>query len=290
MKISYYPGCSLHSTGIEYDISTKRVCEALGVELLEIKDWVCCGSTPAHQSDEIMSIALPMKNIALMKKHHDLNEICVPCASCYSRLKFALERMKDKDVRKKIDKIINYKSSDNVRIIHVLELLKDKIGLDFIQKKVKKNLNGLKIVAYYGCLLTRPPEITGEEKFENPSQMEELAEILGAEGLDWNMKTYCCGAGAVLTKIDIMLELTQKILSDAAAVGAEAIVVACPLCHSNLDTRQDQINKKFKTRFNIPVFYITELIGLALDIKPKELGIFKHLTDTKKILKKRRII
>lgn len=290
MKVSYYPGCSLHSTGTEYDLSTKKVCEMLGIELIEIKDWVCCGSSPAHQFDEIMSIVLPIKNIALMKKDKNSQLMCVPCASCYSRLKFAQARVKDKKFKKRIEKIIGSKHDNNIIVMHILDLLTEKVGLDIIKSKVRKKLNGIKIVSYYGCLITRPPKITGKNKYENPMDMELLLEVLGAESIDWNMKTFCCGASFALTQIEVMLDLTKKILDDAVSTGAEAISVGCPLCHVNLDTRQEQINKKFNTNFNIPIFYFTELIGLSFNINPEELGIFQHLTDVSNFLIKRSII
>lgn len=290
MKISYYPGCSLHSAGIEYDLSAKKVCEALSIELVEIEDWICCGSSPAHQSDEIMSIALPLKNIALMKEKDNLQEICVPCASCYSRLKFAQERIKDKNLKQKIEKIIGSNKFNNVTVIHMLDLIIKKTGLDLIKNKANKGLKGIRVASYYGCLITRPPDITGKKHFENPREMESILEAIGAEPIDWNLKTFCCGASFALTDIEIMLELTKKILDDAVSAGAEAISVGCPLCHANLDTRQKEINKKFNTDFNIPIFYFTELMGLSFGFYPEVLGLNRHITDTMGFLKRRKII
>jgi len=287
MKLAYYPGCSLHSTGIEYDISSRKVCQALGIDLVEIKDWICCGSSPAHQSDDLMSIALPAKNLAQVRETGDLNEVCAPCASCYSRLKVAQQRMKDEQFRKDIETIIDAKYPDDIEVLHMLDVFTDKFGVDAVAEKVVKNLNGIKVVCYYGCLMTRPPEVTGKKQFENPMQMESLVDALGAESLDWNMKTFCCGAAFALTKTDVVLELTRKILVDAQSVGADVIAVGCPLCHANLDGRQTQINSKFNTNFNIPIFYFTELMGLAMGIDAKELGVFKHITEVGDFLKER---
>jgi len=290
MKIAYYPGCSLHSTAAEYDISTRKVCEALGVELAELKDWICCGSSPAHQRDELMSVALPAKNLALVRQTDDLKEVCAPCASCYSRLKFAQERMKDDDLRKNIETIIDSEYPEDIKVLHMLDVIVEKVGTDAVKEKVVRSLDGLKVVCYYGCLMTRPPSITGKQQFENPTQMESVMEALGAEALDWNMKTFCCGAAFALTQTEVVLELTRKILADAEAVGADVISVGCPLCHANLDGRQVQINSKFNTNFHIPIFYFTELMGLALGIEAKELGIFKHLTEVEDFLKERVLI
>jgi len=287
MKLAYYPGCSLHSSGAEYDISTRKVCQILGIELVEVKDWICCGSSPAHQRDDLMSIALPAKNLALVREMGDLKEICAPCASCYSRLKVTQQRLEDDDLRKDVETIIDAKYPDDIVVYHMLDVITDKFGVDAVKEKVVKNLNGLKVACYYGCLMTRPPKVTGKGQFENPTQMESLVDALGAEGVDWNMKTFCCGAAFALTKTDVVLELTRKILADAESVGADVISVGCPLCHANLDGRQTQINSKFKTDFHIPIFYFTELMGLAMGIEAKDLGVHKHITEVEDFLKER---
>jgi heterodisulfide reductase subunit B len=290
MKIAYYPGCSLHSTGIEYDISTREVCSAMGIELAEVKDWICCGATPAHQSDELMSVALPAKNLALIQNTDNLKEVCVSCASCYSRLKFAKAKMTDESMKKEIEQIIDSEYPEDIKVLHVLDVLVEKAGIDAIKEKVVKNLGGIRVACYYGCLMTRPPKVTGKQQFENPTNMESVMEALGAEPIDWNMKTFCCGASFALTQTDVVLELTRKILADADLAGAQAISVGCPLCHANLDGRQQQINEKFQTNFNTPIFYFTELMGLALGIKPQDLGIFRHLTDAEHFLNERALV
>ncbi|MCH8120776.1 MAG: CoB--CoM heterodisulfide reductase iron-sulfur subunit B family protein [Planctomycetes bacterium] len=290
MKIAYYPGCSLHSTGIEYDLSTKEVCRELGIELVEVKDWICCGSTPAHEYDELMSLALPAKNLALAAQTDESKQICAPCASCYSRLKFAQARLKDEKLRKDVEQVIDAKFPENIEILNILDVIVEKSVLETVASKVVRNLGGIKVACYYGCLMTRPPKITGKEQFENPTDMESVIETLGAETLDWNMKTFCCGASFALTQTDVVLELTRKVLADAESVGADVISVGCPLCHANLDGRQQQINNKFGASFNIPILYFTQLVGLALGIKAKDLGLFKHLTEVDDFLKERELI
>jgi len=280
MKLAYYPGCSLHSTAIEYDLSTKKVCEALGVELVEVKDWICCGSSPAHQSDELMSVALPAKNLSLVRQTDDLKEVCAPCASCYSSLKYAQESMKDERVKKDVEEIIDTKYPEDVKVLHAVDMILEKVGTDAIKEKVVRPLAGIKVACYYGCLLTRPPKVTGRQQFENPTEMESIMEAIGLD----------CGAGFALTKTEVVLELTKKILEDAESVGADIISVGCPLCHVNLDGRQQQINEKFNTNFNIPIFYFTELMGLALGIEAQDLGIFKHLTDAEHFLNERALV
>ncbi len=290
MKLAYYPGCSLHSSSVEYDISTRKVCAALGIELVEVKDWICCGSSPAHQYDDLMSVALPAKNLAMVRQTDDLKQVCAPCASCYSRLKVTQQRLKDDNLKKDVEKVIDMEYPEDIEVLHMLDVVTEKAGIDNIKEKVVKNLSGLKVACYYGCLMTRPPKVTGKKQYENPTQMESLVEALGAEAVDWNMKTFCCGAAFALTKTDVVLELTKKILTDAEASDADAISVGCPLCHANLDGRQTQINSKFKTNFHTPIFYFTELMGLALGIEAKELGILKHITDAGKFLNERALV
>lgn len=279
MRISYYPGCSLHSMGIEYDMSSRKVCEVLGIELVEIKDWVCCGSSPSHRYDKLLSMALPIKNMVLAKEGDGINEICVPCSECYSRLKFAQDGMKNEKLRKEVEEVVGDEFPEGMEILHMLDLVSEKVDEETIRDKVVKELNGIKVACYYGCLITRPPKVTEKANFENPTEMEAIMEILGAEPVDWNLKTFCCGAGFALTATEVVLELTKKILADAKASGADVISVGCPLCHANLDGRQKQINKKFGTDFDIPIFYFTELMGLAFGADGKELGLNKHLTE-----------
>ena len=270
-------------------MSTRKVCEKLGVALAEIKDWVCCGSSPAHQSDELMSIALPAKNMAIAGKDSEIKKICAPCASCYSRLKAAQLRMTDDKMRAKVEDVIEEKYPDDLEILHVLDLIMN-IGAEAVEQKVVKPLNGLKVACYYGCLMTRPPKVTGKGNFENPLEMEEVMEAIGSEPIDWNLKTFCCGASFALTETDVVLELTKKILDDALIAGADVIAVGCPLCHANLDGRQEQINEKFGTNFNVPIFYFTELMGLAMGVPAKEMGTLKHITETKDFLEERALI
>jgi heterodisulfide reductase subunit B len=290
VKIAYYPGCSLHSSGIEYDISTRRICSALGIELVEIKDWICCGSTPAHQCDEIMSLALPAANLTLTAQTSELRRVVAPCASCYSRLRFAQEKLKDENIRRTVEDVIGSQCPDDLEVLHTLDVIMEIVGTEALREKAVRTLGGTKVACYYGCLITRPPEVTGRDRFENPEDMESVIEALGGEPVDWNMKTYCCGASFALTQTEVVLELTRRILADAKAAGAEAIAVGCPLCHINLDGRQQQINREFETKFNIPIFYFTELIGLGLGISPEELGVFRHLTEVEEFLEARALI
>lgn len=284
MKYAYFPGCSLHSTAKEYDLSTKEVAKALGIELVEIPDWVCCGATPAHITMHLLSLALPVKNLLNAKKM-DSYEVITCCAACFSRLKIANKVMATDPVhRAKVEEIVGQSYQGEVNVRHLLDVLVNVYGLQNLAAKVNKKLEGLKVACYYGCLLVRPPEVTKLDDLEEPHLMDDLMTAIGVETVKWPYKTECCGASFSLTKTDIVLKLSGDILQMAYDEGAKAIVVACPLCQSNLDLRQAMINKKFKKNFNMPILYFTQLLGLSLGIEAKKLGLDKHIVNPLKLL------
>jgi len=283
-RIAYFPGCSLHSTSIDYNMSTHAVARALGLELAEPKGWLCCGSSPAHATDHLLAAKLPIYNLGLVAQQGDA-EATTPCAACYSRFRTAIYDVgRDERLRAEVTKEVGYPFEGQVQMKHLLDVFWEKVGPKAIAAAVKKPLHGLKVVCYYGCLLTRPPWVTRAENPEYPRRMDQLVQILGAETLDWGYKTDCCGASLALTKADTAMRLTEKILRNAQDVGAEAIVVACSLCHINLDTRQDVISRAGRV-YNLPVFFFTQLMGLAFGLPPDKLGLKKHLTDPMPLLK-----
>jgi len=290
MKYAYYPGCSLHSTAKEYDLSTKEVASALGIELVQIPDWICCGATPAHITMHLLSIALPVKNL-LQAKKMDSCEVVTCCAACFSRLKIANEFMKrDPEHREKVEKIVGEPYRGEVKVRHFLDVLANVFGLKNLKEKIVKEIKGLKAACYYGCLLTRPKDVTGFDDLEEPHLMDDLMKTIGVEPVKWPYKTECCGASFSLTKTDIVLKLSCDILQMAEDEGAEAIVVACPLCQSNLDLRQGMINKKYNKNFNMPIFYFTQLVALSLGIEPEKLGLGKHIVSPMALLKKKGVV
>ncbi|MFH1876078.1 MAG: CoB--CoM heterodisulfide reductase iron-sulfur subunit B family protein [Candidatus Omnitrophota bacterium] len=287
MKYAYYPGCSLHSTAREYDMSARAVAEALGIELLEIPDWICCGATPAHITMHLLSIALPVKNL-LKAKAMGSYEVATCCAACFSRLKIANEFMENNpEHRKKVNEIVGEEYRGEVKVRHFLDIIVNEFGLKNLEQKVVDKLSGLKVACYYGCLLTRPHEVTQFDDLEAPHSMDDLMKTIGVEPVSWPYKTECCGASFSLTRTDIVLKLSGDILQMAADEGAEAIVVACPLCQSNLDLRQAAINKKFKKNFQMPIFYFTQLVGLSLGIDPKKLGFSRHIVNPMPLLREK---
>lgn len=290
MKYAYFPGCSLHSTAREYDLSTKAVAQALGIELIEIPDWICCGATPAHITMHLLSLALPVKNLIQARKM-DSYEVLTCCAACFNRLKTANRFMEEDPVhRKKVERIVGESYTGEVKVRHFLDVMVNGYGIKNLKEKVVKDLSSLKVACYYGCLLVRPPEITELDDVEEPHLMDDLMQAIGIESVKWPYKTECCGASFSLTKTDIVLKLSGDILQMAEDEGAEALVVACPLCQSNLDLRQEAINKRFKKKFNLPVFYFTQLVGLALGIEPDKLGFKKHIVNPMPFLKERGVL
>jgi len=286
-KYAYYPGCSLHSTSKEYDISTRAVAEMLGIELHEIPDWICCGASPAHTTLHYLSLALPVKNL-LITQSTGANELAVSCAACFNRLKAANHIVKtDEEKREKINELLKDRYKGEIKIKHFLEIIVKEYGLEKITQRIIRKLIGLKVVCYYGCLLVRPPKIMEFDDVENPQMMDKLMTELGAESLDWPYKVECCGAAFSLTKTDIVLKLGNDILQAAKDAGADCVVVACPLCQSNLDLRQKEIEKKYNTKLNIPILYFTQLLGLALGIEPKKLGLNKHIVSPQSLLKEK---
>jgi len=286
MKYAYFPGCSLHSTAKEYDLSTKEVAGALGIELLEIPDWTCCGATPAHITMHLLSLALPVKNLIQARKMGSY-EVITCCAACFNRLKIANHFMQnDAEHREKVEKIVGEPYRGEVKVRHFLDVLVNVFGLNNLTERITKKLNSVKVACYYGCLLTRPKDITGLDDLEEPHLIDDLMRTIGIEPVEWPYKTECCGASFSLTKTDIVLKLSADILQMASDAGAEAIVVACPLCQSNLDLRQAMINKKYKKDFKMPVLYFTQLLGLALGIDRKKLGFNKHIVNPDKFLDK----
>jgi heterodisulfide reductase subunit B len=275
-EISYYPGCSLHGTAGEYDDSIRGVSNLLDIQLHELEDWTCCGASSAHCTDEELAIDLAARNLAIAEKSD--RELLVPCVACYSRFKCAEKESKEHPEK------IHFSYRGNVPIRYALDFFCEGPVLEEIKKKIKKPLSGLKVVCYYGCLTVRPPKVTGIKEYENPQHMDHLMELLGAEPIPWSYKADCCGASLVMTRTDIVRRLSGKLLSMAKEAEADCLVTGCPMCHANLDTRQEELNKEVGENFNLPVLYFTELIGLALGHKDAKKWLGHHITDPIKIL------
>jgi len=277
----FFPGCSLEGTARDFHQSTMAVAGALGLALPEIPDWICCGSTAAHQSDPLLALALPAKSLAAAGG----NTVVACCAACYSRLKTANHEIsKDAATRRKVAEALGHDYDGKTPVAHLLEVLVRDVGLPAIAARIKRPLEGLKVACYYGCLLSRPPEVTGFDDAENPTLMDAVCKAAGATPLDWPHKTECCGASYSITDPGIVLDLTREILSMARAAGADCIVTACPLCQLNLDMRQKDIEAKFGEAYGLPVFYFTQVLGLAMGLAPEQLGLKSLVVDPMPLL------
>jgi heterodisulfide reductase subunit B2 len=266
----YYPGCSAHGTAWDFGASTLAVGRALGIEMPEIKNWICCGSTPAHQTDPLLALALPAKNLAEARGH----TVAVSCAACYSRLKTSNhEIVKNAAAREQVAQVLGTDYDGRTEVRHFLEILVRDLGLQKIADAVTRPLTGLRVACYYGCLLARPQEVNHFDDPENPTLMDRVLEAAGATVAEFPHKTECCGAGYGITDVTVVTRLSERILAMAKSTGVDCIATACPLCQMNLDLRQSQIEQQYDQHIALPVFFFTQLLGMALGLSPDKLGI-----------------
>ncbi|MCJ7583188.1 MAG: CoB--CoM heterodisulfide reductase iron-sulfur subunit B family protein [Anaerolineales bacterium] len=275
---SYYPGCSLEATAIEYNDSVRAVFAALEVGLHELDDWNCCGASSAHSVSHSLSLALPARNLAIAQRGG--RDVVMPCAACFNRHKTADYALRtNPDERAAIEKTVGFEFDGSVAVRPLLDVIGNEIGIERIRAMVTRPLTGLKAVGYYGCLLVRPPGITQFENPDNPQIMNRLLEALGAEARPWSYATDCCGGGLSLTKAAVASKLVTRLADRAREAGADAIVTSCPLCQVNLEMRQPKTGPK------MPIFYFTELIGLALGLDKADGWWSKHLVDPRPLLR-----
>lgn len=279
---AYYPGCSLHATAREYDTSFRLVSQALGLQIHELKDWVCCGASSAHLTNHLLGVALPAHTLKIAGDTH--LPLLAPCAACYSRLKVATHELEDKQVHQQVEQVLSQKLGEITTILHPLQVI---VGEKI---PVKKPLAGLKVACYYGCLLVRPKGIMKFDDIENPQTMDRLMQSIGAEPVAWAFKTECCGAGLPLARNDIVLRLSYRILVQARQVGADCVAVACPMCHSNLDAYQRRMSANFQDKVNMPIFYFTQLLGLAMGFTPEQMMLNRHLTDPVPLIRAKSLV
>ena len=277
MKYSYYPGCAQHGTAVDYRISVEAVFHRLGIELEEVKNWNCCGAL--HVPEQTIKVALSARTLASSKGL----DMATPCNLCYSNLMRANAALKDSALRTRVNEALTEKYDGNTKPKHLLEVVVKDLGLSKLGEHVKKPLK-IKAVPYYGCLLTRP-----ENDFdspENPRSLDDLISSLGGEPAKYYYKTKCCGGPILITNEDIALGLAKDLLVMAKESGADCMVVTCPMCHLQLDAKQKAVESKYGIRIDLPVIYFTQLMGLAMGIDPKQLGLSKHLVPTDKLIAK----
>jgi heterodisulfide reductase subunit B len=287
MRVAYYQGCSLKGTANEFDASARAMCEGLGIELVDVPDWNCCGASSAHSVNHDLAVALGARNLALARET-GLDHVTAPCAACFARLKFAEHKLQQDPERlgRMLERAeIDYKGG--MRITSLLEAVVSDYGLEGIQEKVVRPLEGLKVACYYGCLLVRPHDIAEFDDPENPRSMDRLMKALGAEPVDWAYRVECCGGGLALGRADVVRRLVGDILDNAIEAGAECFCVACPLCQGNLDWRQGEAAGERGKEYDLPVYYFSQLVGLSVGAPPQKLGIEKHLIPATALLEAR---
>ena len=292
MKISYYPGCTLKNHAKNFEDSTICSLNSIGVEVEELSRWNCCGTVFSLTTDDLIHHVAPIRNLIRVKEAN-YDKVMTVCAMCYNTLKRANERIKsDPD---SLDILNNFMDREevqyegDVQIFHLLEFLRDEIGFENLAHKVVKPLKKLKVASYYGCLLVRPKEI-GFDDIENPTILDHLMSVLGADPVDFPYKTECCGAYQTVDKPDIIADRTNQIVTSARDQGAEIVVVSCPLCAFNLDQRQKQTVEKYPEFKHIPVLYFTQPLAIALGCKEETLRFDLNFIDPKPILKEKGLI
>jgi heterodisulfide reductase subunit B len=290
MKTAYFPGCSAHAMAREYDMSARLVCERLGIELREVEDWNCCGATAAHSLDHELTTDLNARNLALVDAMN-LDKLTTPCAGCFNRLKSAAIELKNSPPLREKFVGRNGGSLDRIpEVSHLLKMLVEDAGLDALARPVTKPLNGLRLAAYYGCLITRPRKVAEFDDPEQPKSMDRILQAMGAETVPWSHKAECCGGSFAASGTEIVIDLGGQVLEAARQAEAEAIVVACPMCQANLDTRQHAIEEARGVRYNLPVIYFTQLIGLAYGFSTGQTGLKRLLVTPLPLLKKKGLV
>lgn len=267
LSVAYFPGCSLHGVSRHVDKATKAVCRRLGIKLQEIFDWNCCGATSAHSVDHDLNLVLNARNLLLAGKT-GTNLMTSPCAACFSNLTMTNQAIQQPDIRTKLEDLLDEKLPE-IKVVHLLELLSEQEAIDCINQSMTHRFVNLKVACYYGCLIVRPSRQACFDDPENPQSMDRLLRLCGADVVDWSHKAECCGASFAVCAPEIAAIRMDEILVQAKSTGADVITVACPLCQSNLEMRQFAR----KDNINLPVVFVTQLIGLVLGLSPKEAGL-----------------
>jgi len=266
-QYAYYPGCSMHSSGKDFEESLQAVCRALDLDLQEIADWNCCGASATHLVDHKVSDGLALRNLKLAQGM-GVSEVVTACAACYSHLKFGEKAAKESG-----------KIPEGFRARNLLDVMHEDVGIGRLEKMVKRPLAGLKPAAYYGCLMVRPPEVMQMDDAEDPVFMDDIVEALGAERVDWSYKTDCCGGSMSIPRADLVIDMVGNLMEMALEAGANCFVAACPLCMVNLDTRQEAAGAKNGKTYNLPVYYFTELMGIAFGLSEYPKWLRRHIID-----------
>jgi heterodisulfide reductase subunit B len=278
-KFALFPGCSLEKMAISYNQSSVETTKQFGIELEELEDWNCCGATTYFHVDQLLAYSLVARNLAIAEKQG--LDFVAPCSACYKNAYFTNEYIKeDEDLEEHINFALeqdNLKFNGDIKVHHIIDIFANEIGSDEIKKKVTNPLKGIKIAPYYGCQIVRPRK-NGED-IENPQFFEEIVAAMGADPVDYANRLKCCGASLIMTSRHAALSMVKELLHNAVDSEADVIATACPLCQVNLECYQTQVNEEFGTDYHVPVLYFTQLMGTALGIPRRRLGIGRELVS-----------
>jgi len=281
---SYFPGCCMHDDSPMYDTSARAVAQVLDMELIELDDWNCCGSTPYTVVDELSAFCCCARNLALAEKRGF--DLVAACSDCYLILNRTDQHFKEyPEIKIKINEALaagGLEYHGTVKVRHILDVFANDVSMEDIKAKVKVDLGGLKVAPYYGCQVVRPTPNFDDPEY--PQSLERIIDSLGAQSINYPLKTRCCGGSLILSEEDIALGLMHKLLDNALVNGADCIVTVCPFCQLNLDAYQSMVNKKFKTNFNLPILFFTQLMGIAFGIEGKAVGLKYNIVPANKVL------
>ena len=279
LEYALFPGCSGNATGISYTEATNYVAAKIGLQLHEIDDWCCCGTSAAKLTDEDLMYALPARSLALSEAQMPGLDVVAPCTGCYSSLKASMHHVRESEAnRAHISELIEMDYAASADVKSMLEVMVQPDVQQLIIGQLKSTLGGMKLACYYGCTQVRPAEVVNFENPENPESLEGLLNAAGAECVEWSFKTECCGASNHVVAPKAGRRASERILRNAKACGAEAIVTSCPLCWLNIDMREKQINKEHGTDYDLPVYYFTQLLAMAMGATAREVGLQRHFT------------
>jgi heterodisulfide reductase subunit B len=302
-KVAYYPGCALEGAAHAYDRSTRTLGKELGLELVDVENWNCCGAMEVKNIDPKLQTYLSSRVMSIAANEMDMSTVMAPCNGCYHNLKKAEYDLANDDKSAEVVDKLSAKSGHDtykagqVETIHALDWIRETIGEDGLTERVKNSLKGLKVANYYGCMYTRPRHIFPEkdqgpdsESTSKPHFMDDLLAAAGAENVDFPLKTACCGGAHTLSDSDTSTKLVLNILNAAEAAGADIIATECPTCHSGLEMHQVRAEKMFGKKTNVKMLYFTQLLGVALGIKPRKLGMHENISDARGLLKEKGVL
>jgi len=283
-KYAFYPGCVMPTEQYAYEVSIREVLPLLNIDLVDVEGFSCCGE-PMKSMNQLMTLYLSARNLALAEKQN--LDLFVPCPMCHLSLSECQRVMESNtEMRDRVNSMLvseDLQYNGSIDVVHTVNLLHDHIGTEEIKKHVKKSLSGLKIATHYGCHLIRPSEVGRPVDSENPQKMETILKVLGAEPMDYPEKLDCCGAMLSANHPESALTKTGQKLQKVQEQGFDVFVDVCPWCHRMFDSKQVKAGETVAVKLEIPVMYLTQLLGLALGVKKEKLGLELNLSPVDKL-------